>query len=187
MVSLSLMSNIWFTSDTHFHHKKVQAFCPTTRSQGSLEEHDELLIENWNKHVRRGDRIYHLGDFSFGSVEQTEKTLSRLRGDIHLIYGNHDEILRTNKLAGHFNSRQDYKEIRIDGQKVIMFHFPIHEWHQCHRGAFHLFGHVHNTYGSVRGRSLNVGIDNRPNGDMSPWSWDEVKSILLTKEIITHH
>lgn len=181
------MSNIWFTSDTHFAHNRIQTFCPDTRPQCSLEEHDELLIENWNRCVKRGDRIYHLGDFSFGSVNYTENVLRRLRGDIHLIYGNHDEVLRTPKLECYFNSRQDYKEIRIDGQKVIMFHFPIHEWHQCHRGSFHLFGHVHDTYGSVRGRSLNVGIDNRPGADMSPWNWDEVKAILETKEIITHH
>lgn len=181
------MSNIWFTSDTHFFHNRIQTFCPDTRPHGTLEEHDELLIENWNRLVKRGDRIYHLGDFSFGSVNYTENVLRRLRGDIHLIYGNHDEVLRTPKLAGHFSSRQDYKEIRIDQQKVILFHFPIHEWHQCHRGAFHLFGHVHNTYGSVRGRSLNVGIDNRPNADMSPWSWEEVKAILDKKEIISHH
>lgn len=181
------MTNIWFTSDSHFGHNRVQQFCPNTRSQGTLEEHDELLIYNWNQCVQRGDRIYHLGDFSFGSVEYTEALLKRLKGDIHLIYGNHDEVLRTPKFAKYFNSRQDYKEIRIDGQKVIMFHFPIHEWHQCHRGAFHLFGHVHDTYGSVRGRSLNVGIDNRPGADMSPWHWDEIKALLDTKEIITHH
>lgn len=181
------MSNIWFTSDTHFAHNKVQQFCPDTRSQGSLEEHDELMIYNWNQCVQRGDRIYHLGDFSFGSVEYTESVLKRLKGDKHLIYGNHDQVLRTEKLGGYFNSRQDYKEIRIEGQKVVMFHFPMYEWHQCHRGSFHLFGHVHATYGTVRGRSLNVGIDNRPGADMSPWSWDEVKAILETQEIITHH
>jgi calcineurin-like phosphoesterase family protein len=181
------MSDIWFTSDTHFNHKKVQQFCPDTRPQVSLEEHDELMIYNWNQWVQRGDRIYHLGDFSFGSVEYTESVLKRLNGEIHLIYGNHDEVLRTSKFGKYFSSRQDYKEIRIDGQKVVMFHFPIHEWHQCHRGAFHLFGHVHATYGSVRGRSLNVGIDNRPGADMAPWSWQEIKALLETKEIITHH
>lgn len=181
------MNDIWFVSDTHFHHNKIQQFCRNTRPQGSLDEHDELLIARWNEYIRKGDRVYHLGDFSFGSVEQTETTLSRLKGQIHLIYGNHDEVLRTPKMAKFFSSRQDYKEIRIDKQKVVMFHFPIHEWNQCHRGAFHLFGHVHDTYGAVRGRSLNVGIDNRPNGDLSPWSWDEVKAILDTKDIIEHH
>jgi len=181
------MSNIWFTSDTHFGHNRVQQFCPDTRPQCSLDEHDELLIYNWNQCVRPGDRIYHLGDFSFASVEQTERILQRLKGDKHIILGNHDAALAAPKFGNYFASRSLYKEIRIEHQKVVMFHYPIHEWNQCHRGAFHLFGHVHATYGSVRGRSLNVGIDNRPNADMSPWNWEEIKALLDKKEIIEHH
>lgn len=181
------MSNIWFTSDTHFAHNRVQEFCPDTRPQGTLEEHDELMIYNWNQCVQPGDRIYHLGDLSFGSLAQTETLLQRLKGDIHLIYGNHDEALRGPRFARFFKSRQDYKEVRIGTQKVCMFHFPIHEWHQCHRGSYHLFGHVHGSYGEVRGRSLNVGIDNRPGGDMAPWAWEEVDALLQAKPVISHH
>lgn len=181
------MSEVWFTSDTHFSHNRIQEFCPNTRMQGTLQEHDELLIYNWNQCVKPGDRIYHLGDFAFGSRESTESVLQRLKGDIHLIYGNHDHVLMTPKFGKYFKSRQDYKEIRLDGHKVCMFHFPIHEWHQCHRGSFHLFGHVHASYGEVRGRSLNVGIDNRPGGDMMPWNWEEVKALLLRKDVIGHH
>lgn len=181
------MSDIWFISDTHFSHNRVQEFCPNTRPQESLDEHDELLIQNWNRLINKRDRVYHLGDVAFGSIAGTEMLLSRLKGDIHLIYGNHDRALKAPKFSKYFVSRQDYKEIRVDGQKVCMFHYPIHEWNQCHRGAFHLFGHVHASYGQVRGRSLNVGIDNRPGGDMCPWNWDEVKALLDAKEIITHH
>jgi len=36
----------------------------------SIEEMNEALIENWNELVSRGDRIYHLGDFSFGTKGQ---------------------------------------------------------------------------------------------------------------------
>lgn len=181
------MSNLWFTSDTHWQHNRVQAFCPDTRFQGSLEEHDEMLIEAWNSRVKPGDRIYHLGDVAFGSSDHTESVLSRLNGHIHLIYGNHDAKLSSARFARYFESRDSYKTIRVDGIKVVMFHFPIAEWDQCHRGAFHLFGHVHASYGTVGGRSLNVGIDNRPGADMAPWSWDEVKAVLEPLPPISHH
>ena len=180
-------SNLWFTSDTHFAHNKIQEFCPDTRYQGSLLEHDEILIENWNSCVRKGDRIYHLGDFSFGSREYTEALCKRLKGDKHLIYGNHDEVLRTPKFAPYFSSRQEYKEIRVDNIKVCMFHFPIHEWNQCHRGSYHLFGHVHSTYKTVGGKSLNVGIDSRTNPRMMPWHWDEVRANLEHLDNKAHH
>jgi hypothetical protein len=68
-----------------------------------------------------------------------------------------------------------------------MFHYPIHEWEQINYGAFHLFGHVHASYQFGRGRSMNVGIDARPKGDMMLWSWEEIKEILLQREIIKHH
>lgn len=182
-----MSERVFFTSDTHFAHKRIQEFCPNTRPQDSLIEHDEELIYNWNSCVQKGDRIYHLGDFSFGSREYTEEVLNRLNGNIHIILGNHDRMLEDAKFKRYFASMQTYKEVTLDGIKVCMFHFPIWEWYQCHRGSFHLFGHVHANFGTVRGKSLNVGIDNRPNGDMMPWSWQEVKEFMADKPLIVHH
>ena len=181
------MEDTWFTSDTHWGHSKIQGFCPNTRVQGSLEEHDELLIKNWNSQVKPHDVVYHLGDFSFLSRGLTHGLLCRLNGRIHLIYGNHDEMLRGEAFKEYFQSRQDYKEIRIDGTKVCMFHVPLHEWHHCHKGAFHLFGHVHSSYGTTGGKSLNVGVDNRPEKDMMLWHWDEIKQFMANKPCKPHH
>jgi Calcineurin-like phosphoesterase len=85
------MSTVWFTSDTHFFHKRILEF--TDRPCDSVEEMNEALVRNWNKHVAKGDRVYHLGDFSFGTRSQTEEMIGRLRGQIHLIRGNHDDVL----------------------------------------------------------------------------------------------
>lgn len=179
--------NIWFVADTHFGHNRIQQFCPKTRTHGALEEHDQKMIDNWNSQVKRGDQVYHLGDFSFAGKERTIEILEQLQGDIHLIYGNHDRMLQGPEFKKFFASRQHYKTISVEKIKVVMFHFPIFEWEQIQYGAFHLFGHVHSSYSTLRGRSLNVGIDNRPNGDMMLWSWEEVKQELLPKEIIKHH
>lgn len=177
----------WFVADTHWGHNKIQQFCPNTRIQGTLEEHDQKLIDNWNSQVSAGDDAYLLGDVSFAGKERTIEILSQLKGNIHLIYGNHDRQLSGPDFKKFFRSRQDYKTIRVDGIKVVMFHYPIYEWEQMQYGAFHLFGHVHASYQFGRGRSMNVGIDARPDGDMMLWSWEEIKEILLQREIIKHH
>ena len=86
------MSNIFVISDTHFGHKNILTFLnedgSRVRDFSSLEEMDELIVENWNKTVSDQDIVYHLGDVYFGAGHQH---LKRLRGRKRLILGNHDE------------------------------------------------------------------------------------------------
>jgi len=53
-------------------------------------------------------------------------------------------------------------------------------------GGYHLYGHTHGNY-QHPGRAMDVGIDSRPNGDMRPWSWEEIDEILSKKEAMPHH
>jgi calcineurin-like phosphoesterase family protein len=183
------MTNIFFASDHHFYHKNIQKFCPMTRFGEDVEQMNELMIEAHNKKVKPGSLVYFLGDFSFGTAEQTNKVLSRLNGDKHLIYGNHDKVIKGDRsIQNMFVTVQDYKKIHIDKISVVLFHFPIMEWDQAHRGAYHLFGHVHGEMVSKpHGRSMDEGIDARPVPDMAPWSWDEIHQELKNRPIIQHH
>ncbi len=182
-----MAENIFFVSDTHFGHRRIHHFCPNTRQGSTIDEHDEILIANWREQVKPGDRVYHLGDAFFGDSVRTREILSQLTGNIHFIYGNHDSVVEGNAdIRKRFASVSHYKELRLDGIKVCLFHFPIHEWHHIHKGAFHLYGHVHGTV-QIPGRAMDVGIDTRPNGDMRLWSWEEVKAILSQREVLTHH
>ena len=184
-----MTERIFFTSDNHLWHRNIKKFCPTTRHGNTVEEMNEVMIEAHNARVQQHDRVYFLGDFCFSTAENTEAILKRLNGRKHLIYGNHDKVLKNNRhLHNYFESVQDYKEIVIEGQKVVMFHFPMREWNSMHHGAYHLFGHVHgNLDHEVVGRSMDVGIDTRPTADMAPWSWEELHAILQTREVRTHH
>lgn len=175
----------WFTSDNHFFHKRILDFCRDTRIGDSVEEMNVRMIEIWNNTVAPNDTVYCLGDFSFGNPEKTADVLSRLKGRLHLIKGNHDYWINEDT-SKRFESVQDYKKIAIDGIKVVMFHYPIYEWENMHHGAFHLFGHVHGNC-TVPGRAMDVGIDARPQRDMGLWSWDEVKEKLKDGEIRSHH
>lgn len=178
---------IFFVSDTHFGHKNILKFCPNSRPVRDIEEHDRKLIVNWQSQVGQNDRVYHLGDFFFCNAERARRILDQLPGQIHFVYGNHDKVISSNHdIRSKFASVSNYKELRIEGIKVCLFHFPIHEWHHISHGAFHLYGHVHGSV-QVPGRAMDVGVDTRPDGDMKLWTWEEVKRILSKRELRTHH
>lgn len=181
-----MSEKIWFTSDNHFYHKSILKFAAETRmNHTDVTAMNEDMIRRWNDTVALTDRVYTLGDFSFGNAEKTEAVLKRLNGRIHLIKGNHDHWLNKD-LEQYFEGIHDYKKITIDGKKVVLFHYPIFEWENMHHGSYHLYGHVHGN-STVPGRAMDVGIDARPQKDMGLWSWEEVDAILSKREIRTHH
>ena len=83
---------IFFTSDTHFNHVIVyESYCPERKKRfSSLDEMNEVLIENWNNVVQSDDLVYHLGDFAMGDRGKFEAFRKSLKGKIILIGGNHD-------------------------------------------------------------------------------------------------
>ena len=68
------MSGLFFIGDTHFGHHKIAVL----RGFGSVQEHDEYLIEQWNATVRKRDTVWHLGDVLFG--KHSFACLERLNG-----------------------------------------------------------------------------------------------------------
>lgn len=185
---------IWFVSDVHFFHNNILKFCPTTRHGDNALEMNELIIQAWNSKVHLRDIVYNLGDVSFGSVKNTDEVLSRLNGQIHLIYGNHDKMIKQNKaLQARFASLQDDKEITVtlsDGTKqdIILHHFSKRIWNKAKFGAWHLYGHSHGDLeGEPYFKSMDVGLDARPLGDMCPWSLDEIAAIMKDRPILGHH
>lgn len=105
------MSNIWFTSDTHFHHKNIvrgtseweidlesKLGLQRLRDFDTLEEHDAKLVENFNKVVKEDDTLYHLGDWSFGGIDQIWNFRKQLRcKNVHHILGNHDHHIENDR------------------------------------------------------------------------------------------
>lgn len=189
--------NIWFTSDTHFGHKNILKFCPGTRLGSTPEEHDQLLINKWNHLVAPTDEVYILGDVFFCGLEESARIAQQLNGIKHVVLGNHDKVIeKSPSLQKMFASVQHYKELVIDDIHMILFHYPQLEWNGMHRGSFCLFGHVHGTLDNhpeiINFRSMDVGIDSRPNGQvpdhgaMSLWHWSQIKRILERNPIKKH-
>lgn len=154
--------NYWVTSDLHFRHANILKFCPETRPFNTTSHMDEAIISEWNSKVHPNDVVFHLGDFTFTSNEQTIRDLiCRLNGTIVWIDGNHDKgVKKTLDKMGipHYDM---VEVVQADGlPHVVMCHFPMRSWNRQHRGAVHLYGHCHGSIPDL-GRSTDVGWDNQ--------------------------
>lgn len=151
---------IWFIGDTHFGHGNIINYCG--RPFGSLAEHNETIIKNWNSVVSPNDHVYHLGDVGFGSPDYLYRVMQRLRGKIYLIKGNHDGPAIREPVAQRFQFIKDVHFLKTQhkGQKVEIFlsHYAHRTWPKSNHGSFHLFGHSHGNM-PPHGLSFDVGVD----------------------------
>ena len=83
---------IYITSDLHFGHDRDFLYEP--RGFKNMWEHDEALIKNWNEVIQPEDEVYILGDIMLNDNEHGIKCLKSLKGNIHIIRGNHDSPVR---------------------------------------------------------------------------------------------
>jgi calcineurin-like phosphoesterase family protein len=154
--------NTWVTSDLHFGHNNIMKFCPITRARYNDVAHmNEMMIKEWNDIVKPGDLVYILGDVAFMSGSDAGRIMNRLNGDKILIEGNHDrKTLMDTTFRNAFKEVHKYLWMTYNGTQVIMFHYPIAEWDQMHRGSVHLHGHLHGgTSGMEQFRCIDVGMD----------------------------
>lgn len=131
------MPNTFFIGDTHFGHKNIITFdaVKAFRPFATIEEHDEELVKRWNSVVRKGDTVWHLGDFAFGSKHIA--TAERLSGQKKLILGNHDHYPSAEYLK-YFDKL--YGAATIEG--AILTHLPVHQ-SQLERFKKNIHGHLH--------------------------------------------
>lgn len=157
------MSQIYFIADTHFGHKN----CAKWRGFSSIEEHDEHIIESWNKVIRKKDTVYILGDVTTNKATNYP-ILDRLRGFKKVVMGNHDEGNHARKLLEHVNSVAGM----VKYKHCVLTHCPIHP-SQLERFKFNLHGHLH-------GETLNdpryfcVSCEAI---DYTPISWEQIMEI----------
>ena len=145
------MSN-FYISDTHFFHKNIAGGKNyDKRPYETLEEMHEDMKNKWNSVVTNADHVYILGDMTWKATDEAIEFIKSLNGNKHLILGNHD-FTHNNKLKNLFVEVVHYKEMKdkVDGieYKLVLSHYPIMMWNGQHRGAIHLYGHVHNSHES---------------------------------------
>lgn len=163
------MRRAFFTSDHHFGHFGIIAHC--NRPFTTVEEMDEEMIRRWNEVVRPGDEVFHLGDFTWGSVADAFQTFEQLNGIIYILEGNHDRQWWGK--TGYY-SKQGRKITPVEAQHIVKFrrtditpqkkvhitlsHYSMRTWYRAHAGSWHLYGHSHGRLPPL-GRSFDVGVD----------------------------
>jgi calcineurin-like phosphoesterase family protein len=127
--------NVYLISDLHMGHQKLIS---NLRGFSSVEEHDNLIIENWNKTVSKRDIVWILGDLTMETSNYD--FLKKLNGDISIVLGNHDLPQHTKELLKYTNRIGGMVRLRKYG--VILSHCPIHE-SEIERFNLNIHGHVH--------------------------------------------
>lgn len=182
------MSDVYFTSDTHFNHKNIIELSQRWRQGwGTVEEMNEGMIERWNKVVKPDDLVYHLGDVVMGQRHKAGEVLSRLNGKIFLVQGNHDTELPRER----FEKRVDFAEVFVNQQRISLCHFSLRVWNKKSHGAWALFGHSHGGL-EPWGKSVDVGVDSTwitGVAEYRPFHFDEIKAFMDKRDIkvVDHH
>ena len=142
------MSNIYVTSDTHFGHSKNFLYEP--RGFNNIYDHDNTIIKNWNEIVNPEDDVYLLGDVMLNDNNYGISCLKQLKGNIHIIRGNHCTDSRLKLYADCWNVIEvcDAKFLKIGKQTFFLPHYPCltsnyDDNKPLNRCIINLCGHVH--------------------------------------------
>ncbi len=193
------MSRKHFTADMHFAHRKIAE----RRGYTSTDVHDAAILEGINATVRYGETLWMLGDVFVEGMDmrRAEAIIVAIKcTDIRLIRGNHD-LKRYEHL---FTFVHDTYMVRLPGRvtiastrdgvdrktsytnRVFLSHYPHVHWDRSHKGAYHVYGHLHamkeasmNTAMPGR-RAMDVGVDNQKalNGNYQPFSEDDLLRLM---------
>lgn len=134
-------------SDTHFDDIDMVSILDGNteplRPFSSVEEHDEYIIDAWNKTVPKDAKVYLLGDISM--TKKGLEKVARLNGSRKiLIKGNHD-------VYGIHDYLKYFKDVRATHRLthplcngILLSHIPVHPMclgEKAHKISIH--GHIH--------------------------------------------
>jgi calcineurin-like phosphoesterase family protein len=173
--------SVFLTADFHLGHKNIHNFRTFVSSP---EENEKLLVEAWNKTIRKNDLVFCLGDMAFD--KSSLDVLGNLKGRKILLKGNHCPLTSTAEQMAVFEEIQGI----IRYKKLWLTHCPIHpqEMRRCVGNAY---GHLHhnhvlkrNWYGRkvIDPQYLNCCVDINYQKYNSPFiTLDEVKKYFHLK------
>ena len=174
------MSEIFFTSDTHFCHR--QTFLLEPRGFTNVEEMNETIVEHWNSVVKPNDEVYHLGDIALNDIDVAISYINRLNGTIRWIIGNHDTEKKIDKIIDncpnvwHYGWAYCFKYNKE--QSIYMSHYPTltanFDEKKFSRHVLALHGHTHQRVNWLRPDNpfmYHVGVDSH---NCTPVHIDEV-------------
>ena len=164
------MSNLFFIGDTHFGHSNIIKFEPVWRPFESIQEHDEAIIDLWNKTVQKNDKVWFVGDIAMNKTALM-RCVPRLNGNIYLVMGNHDKFATSAYMDAGVHKLLGMASVH----KTILSHIPVHE-SQMYRYDANIHGHIHGK-ASPSVWHINVSIEANAIrcGQLRPVEWEELK------------
>jgi calcineurin-like phosphoesterase family protein len=172
------MTETWYISDLHLGHEKILALEPFLRPFKTIEEHDNAILENWNKVVKPNDNVWVLGDVSVGGTKKEEliKRLHDCNGTKNLVLGNHDPDGELMVNTHVFNLI--YGAYSDGSRGWILTHIPVHPDCLGTRFVANIHGHLHAS--TIKDpRYVNVSCEQT---FCTPINRDEVKKRLLAQK-----
>ena len=162
------MSN-YYISDLHLGNEKILS---VRKQFNNLDDYKNCIITNWNETVDSKDSIYIVGDlFDYYKKEDCVDFLKRVRGNLVLIKGNHEEWLNyfnQYELFHFFSKIQDILTVKDNERQVTLCHYPMLEWNN-HKNddSYLIHGHIHTRKNRVSyeiikhhlPRALNCCVD----------------------------
>ena len=148
---------VWVTADHHFWHYRIIEY--ENRPFKCIDAMNNSMVGEWNDHISEDDIVFHLGDVSFGLVDDTIKLCQKLKGKKVLIRGNHD-YHRTHtfwKRAGFLYVTDD----PIYLGEIVLSHEPL-GLRLLPENGINVHGHIHSKhYVEIRWHPYyrNVGVD----------------------------
>jgi len=87
---------------------------------------NSAIIKNWNNVVKSDDDVYILGDIMLNDNIEGLKCLKSLKGNIHIILGNHDTAARRDLYKQCHNVVEvcDAKFLKVNNQMLFLSHYP---------------------------------------------------------------
>lgn len=173
------LEDIWFSADHHLKHGNVIKFPgagdhPGRTIFGSIEEHDEHIIQAHNSVVKKNDKVYFLGDLAWNSAGL--QLVERMAGNKTLVMGNHDNMMSQKYLA---------KIGKLQGAvclskhiNAVLTHIPVHPCQFKGRFDYNIHGHLH-SHVLPDPRYLNVSLERI---DYTPINLAEVIQRLKDQE-----
>ena len=177
------MSDIWLISDPHFDHNNFLKFTnddgTKCRPFDTIEDMNELIIQNCITRVKHQDKFYWLGDITM-RPNQLGRIMSRIPGHKRLIGGNHDQ-LQDFELTRWFEKVGIWRIFKEEN--FVASHVPMH--YDCfrHKVQYNVHGHTHGKHimiGSGKTyrrdpRYVNISVENT---DYGPLHIEEIKALF---------
>ena len=140
---------------------------------------NETLISNWNKVVKRDDRVFMLGDFALCGKDKIIEIGQKLNGRKILILGNHDGASLPTYYNAGFEMVSKFPIIFQDF--FILSHEPI-EFLPLNTPFVNIFGHVHNDmrFPTITPRGACVSVER---WNYMPVEFNQLISLIKSEDI----